>query len=168
LHVDFARPPRWPAIVLWMLAVAVLAAASWIGARDLQDWRALSAKRARTAALRAQLDSVRAARAAQAASAAEPPPFAVDARRWMALSRLDSTGVLRAVESAQVIGAKVTAIDVNAESRSVELEIEVTSAEVAAAYLQALNAGADRPAWALVRLQMQGAIESALIRGQLQ
>ena len=85
----------------------------------------------------------------------------------MALARVDGTGVLRAVESAQVTGVKVIAIDVDAENRRVELEAEVTSAEVAASYLQALNAGADRPAWALVRLQAQGLTESALFRGQL-
>lgn len=167
LRVEFARPPRWPALLLWTSAAAVFVAASWVVFRDVQAWQALSAGRARTEALQERLDATRATDAARAASAAEAPPYAADAQRWMALARVDGTGVLRAVESAQVTGVKVIAIDVDAENRRVELEAEVTSAEVAASYLQALNAGADRPAWALVRLQAQGLTESALFRGQL-
>ena len=167
IHVDFAPPPRWPGLVLWGAAVLLGTASSCIGARDWQQWQSLSAKSARVDALLAQLASARAATAAQAASAAEPPPFAADAKRWMTLAALDGTGVLRAVESARVVGAKMITIDVNAESRRVELEVEVTSAEVAAAYLEALNAGEDSPQWTLARLQTQGGIESVLIRGQL-
>ena len=168
LHVDFACPPRWPAAMLWMLVLAVLAGAGWVGARDLRAWQELSTCRERTAALQSQLDTARAVVAARAASAAEPPPFAVDARRWMALASVDGAGVLRTVESAQVGGAKMINIDVNVEARQAELEVEVTSAQVAATYLQALNAGLDQPAWELVRLQTQSTSESALIRGQIQ
>ena len=86
----------------------------------------------------------------------------------MALASVDGAGVLRTVESAQVAGAKLINIDVNVEARQAELEVEVTSAQVAATYLQALNAGLDQPAWELVRLQTQSTSESALIRGQIQ
>lgn len=167
LRVDFARPPRWPAVVLWMGAVALLAAAGWMTWRDARDWQVLSAQRAATHALQARLDEASAKRAAFAASAVEPPPFAADARRWLALAKVDGVGVLRTVESAQLAGAKLIAVDVNSERAQAELEVEVASAEVAAAYLAALNAGDDTPAWTLIRLQTQGAIETALIRGQL-
>lgn len=146
----------------------VFAAAALGAARDLQALRGLSARTARTEALQRQLDAARATTAERAASAAEPPPFAADARRWMALARIDSPGVLRAIDSARVVGAKVIAIDVDAESRRVDLEVEVASAEVAASYLQALNAGEGRPMWALGRLQAQGPVEAALFHGQLQ
>ncbi len=167
VRVDFAQPPRWPVRAVWSVGVLMAVAACWVGWGDLRRWQVLVAQQAVTEALQAQADTARAARAAQAASAAELPSFAVDARRWLALAKLDSTGVLRTVESARVAGAKLIALDVNADARRAELEVEVTSAEVATAYLQALNAGTDQPAWTLVRLQTQGAVESALITGQL-
>ena len=57
LHADFARPAQWPVVALWGLTAAVLALATWAGARDLREWRALSAERVKTAELGAQLDA---------------------------------------------------------------------------------------------------------------
>lgn len=150
-----------------MLATAVLALAAWATAHDVAAWNVLYEARLKTAALQAGLDRARAVTAARGASAAVPPTFAVDARRWMALSSFDSGGVLRSVESAQVAGAKLVSLEIDARDRRVQLEVEVTSADVATAYLQALNAGSDRPLWALTRLQAQAGIESALIVGQM-
>ncbi len=127
----------------------------------------LSSARDKTTELHTQLDSLRASQVSQAASALQPPSYAVDARHRMAVSSFESGGVLRSVESAQVSGAKVTSLEIDAESRHVDLELEVTSADVAAAYLRALNAGLDRPQWTLSRLQVQGGVESALIHGQV-
>ncbi len=152
---------------LWLLASLVLVLAAWAGLRDTQGWFALSEGKAKTAALQARLDQALVAQAAQAASAAVPPPFAVDAKRWMALSTFDSGGVLRSIESAQVAGAKVVSLEIDAEGRRVELEVEVASADVATAYLQSLNAGMDHPVWVLSRVQAQGGTESALILGQI-
>jgi hypothetical protein len=167
LNVDFARPRQWPIASIWALALLVLALAGWAGLRDRQTWRVLFDEREKTAMLHSQLDVARVAQEAHAASAAELPGFALDAKRWMALAMFDSSDVLRSVESAQVAGAKVVLLDIDGESRRVELEVEVASADVAAAYLQALNAGVDRPVWVLSRLQAQGGTESALIRGQI-
>ena len=152
---------------LWVLALLTLAVAGWVGAKDVRGWLALSDDKAATATLQSRLDRAIAVRAALAASAAAPPSYAIDARRWMALSTFDTAGVLRSVESAQIAGAKVVALDIDAPGRSVELEVEVASAEVATAYLQALNAGIDHPVWVISRLQAQAGIESALILGQI-
>jgi len=152
---------------LWALALLVLALAGWAGVRDMQRWRALSDERDKTAGLQSRLDMARAEQAAHAASAAEPPAFALDARRWMALATVDSGGVLRSLESADVAGAKVLSLDIDSEGRRVDLVLDVASADVAAAYLRALNEGTDRPVWVLSRLQTEGAIESALIHGQI-
>ena len=168
LHADFARPAQWPVVALWGVAVAVLALATWVGVQDLRKWRALSTERVKTAELDAQLDAARTVQAAQAASAAQPPSFALDARHWMKLSAFDGSGVLRSIESAQVAGAKVVSIGIDGDSQRVELEVEVTGAAVASSYLQALNAGTERPAWVLSRLQIQGGAEVALIHGQIE
>lgn len=168
LAVDFARPPQWPVIALWSLALCILALAVWAGPRDWREWRSLCAERLRTAELGNQLDTARALQATQAASAAKPLPFAIDARRWMTLSAFDGGSVLRSIESAQVNGARVVSIEMDGDSRHVQLEVEVTGADVASSYLQALNAGIDRPAWVLSRLQIQGGTEVALIDGQIE
>ncbi len=168
LHADFARPAQWPVVVLWALSAAVLALAAWSGARDLKEWRVLSVERVKTTKLAEQLDAARAMQSAQAASAVKPPSFALDARHWMKLSAFDGAGVLRSIESAQVAGAKVVSIQIDGDSQRVELEVEVTGADVASSYLQALNAGTEHPAWALSRLQIQGGTEVALIHGQIE
>ena len=168
LHADFARPAQWPVVALWVLAAALFALAAWAGARDLHEWRALSAERVKTAELGRQLGAARAMQSAQAASAANPPSFALDARHWMKVSAFDGSGVLRSIESAQVGGAKVVSIQIDSDSHRVELEVEVTGADVASSYLQALNAGTERPAWTLSRLQIQGGSEVALIHGQIE
>lgn len=168
LHADFARPALWPVVALWGLCVAILTLAAWAGASDVQEWRALSAERVKTAELGAQLDAARAVQSAQAASVAKSPSFALDARRWMKLSAFDGSGVLRSIESAQVAGAKVVSIEIDGDSQRVELEVEVTGADVASSFLQALNAGTERPVWTLSRLQIQGGTEVALIHGQVE
>lgn len=167
MNVDFAPTRCWPAAILWATAATLLVLAGFVATGDLRQWQVLSAERDKTADLHAQLDAQRAAQAMQAASASQPPTYAVDARHRMALSSFDTAGVLRSVESAQIQGAKVTSLEVDAESRHVQLELEVTSADVAAAYLLALNAGLDKPQWTLSRLQMLGGVESALISGQV-
>ncbi len=153
--------------MLWATAVTLLVLAGIVAAGDVRRWNVLSSARDKTAELQSQLDTLRASQASQAASASQPPSYAVDARHRMAVSSFDSAGVLRSVESAQVSGAKVTSLEIDAETRHVELELEVTSADVAAAYLRALNAGLDKPQWTLSRLQVQGGVESALLHGQV-
>jgi hypothetical protein len=168
LHADFARPAQWPVMALWTAAALLAALTAWEGVHDLREAKALSAKRAETAELGARLDSAHARQAGHAASAAEPPPFANDATHWLRLSRVDVGGVFRSVESAQVAGARLVSIEIDGEGRRAELEVEVTGADVASAYLDALNAGLARPAWALTRLQAQGGTETALIHEQLE
>jgi hypothetical protein len=167
LDFDFAPPPRWPVALLWIAATGLLALAGALVTNDVPQWHALSSGRDRVADLQAQVDAMQAAQASQAASAAAPPAFSLDVRRRMALAAFDVGGVLRSIESAQVAGARLTSLDVDADSRRVELEVEVASANVAAGYLRELNAGLDKPAWSLVRVQMHGGTESALIRGEV-
>ena len=163
LRVEYARPPRWPVGMLWALVAFALGAAVWVGARDVRDWAGLSEVHQRTQALDTELQRARAAQSAQLASASAQPAFALDARRLMMLSTFDSAGVLRSVESAQVAGAKLTSLQLDVGERRVNLEVEVDTADTATAYLRALNAGSDRPAWTLSRIQAQGGAASAQI-----
>lgn len=167
LDVDFAPPARWPVVTLWTLVACMLVGAAFLAAVDAREWRALAHRRDDVAALHAQLDSTRAQQASRAASAVESPAYAIDARRLKNLATADVAGVLRSIESARVPGARVLALDVDAEGRRIELQLDVTSADVAASYVQALNAGLDPRTWSLVRLQIQGSSQTAVIHGQL-
>ena len=167
LDVDFAKPRRWPALTLWAVAGALLILAGVISAGDFQGWETLLRARSTTLALQSDLDTLRASQASRAASAAEPSAFATDARHRMRMSSFDVAGVLRRIESAQVPGARLANLDIDAEGRRVDLELEVPGADVAARYLRALNVGLDQPIWVLSRLQVQGGVESALIHGEI-
>ena len=167
LPVDFARPAAWPVVVLWTIVALVVAICGWTGSRDQRAWQRLTEIRATTQLSEQQLGAGRAAQAALAASATEAVPFAMDARRLMALSSVDVAGVLRSLETAQLPGAKVSQIDVDTATRGIELTLEVASADMATSYLQALNADDDRPAWSLVRVQSQGGTIAAFIHGEV-
>jgi len=167
LRADFARPPAWPVASLWLAVALILALAAGMGLRDLQLGRRLQEARSQTHSIMARMDDVRAEQSARAASAAQPPAFSADARRLMALSTFDAAGVLRSVEAVQMQGAKLARLDLDATTRHVEIELDVANADVATAYVQALNAGLDRPLWTLSRFQAQGASLSALIRCEL-
>jgi len=167
LPANFATPSRWPRLSLWAVAAVAAAGAAWQGAHAGVAWQHLDAERAATRALSQQVRLKHAAAVAHAASAAARAPYAVDARRLMALASFDAAGVLRSIESVQLPGAKVSGLDIDADARRAEIQLDVTSADVAAAYVQGLNAGNDHPAWVLVRVQSQGAAQMASIRAQL-
>ena len=167
LNVDFARPPRWPVSVLWALVAAGVVCAIWLGTAQARQWIYLSQARDDVAALRERTASAAAARASFAASAAEPPAYAADARHWSKLGTVGVDGVLRSIEAAQVVGAKLISLDVDGDTQRVELQLDVTGADVASAYVQALNAGLVTPLWTLARLQTQGTTQTAIIHGQI-
>lgn len=164
--VDFAPPPRWPAAIAWGAAALLGLGVVWAVHDDVQQWHALSAARDRGVELERRWGERRAGQAALAASAAALPTFAPDAARRLADGSFDTLGVLRSIESARVPGARVTGLEVDAAGRRAEILLEVANAEVASAYLQALNAGLDRPTWMLSRLQVSGGTETALIVGR--
>ena len=167
VRVDFASPPAWPAVTLWAMAALVAVACAWVGVQDLRAFGEVVRAKTATQRLAQQLEARRAAQAALASSAAGPAPFATDAGRLMAWSAVDVAGVLGSIEAAQVTGVKVSQVDVDGPARKVELTLDVVSAQVASAYVQALNAGDEHPAWTLSRVQSQGGAGSALVRGEI-
>jgi hypothetical protein len=166
VSVDFAPPPRWPDAVAWGVAALLGIGVGLVAFSDVRQWQALSAARNDGLALQRQLDERQAQRAALSASAAALPTFAPDAARRLATASFDTPGVLRSIESARVPGVRVIAVEVDADGRRAEIQLDVANADVASAYLQALNAGLDTPTWTLSRLQVSGNTETALIVGR--
>lgn len=166
VHADFAPPSRWP--VRWVLgcALGLLAAAAWqadlaweaaarLGAAQLGEDQAKGALRHAEAQLRGT------------ASVASTPPYSRDAREIARLASFDMGAVLRALESAQVKGIKVTRMDAEAATRKVEVDVEAVDADAASAYVQALNAGNPGSPWALLRIQASGTADLVTLRAEL-
>jgi hypothetical protein len=163
LRPDFARPSAWPRHAAYAAAVTLLAASAWQGVLAERGYRALLDQRARTAELQSSLGAELVRLNVQQAPASAPS-YERDARSIARMSSFDVGGVLRSVESAQVAGAKVINLDVDASTRTAALTLDVASASTATAYVEALNAGDDRPKWTLARLQTQGTGDSAEVR----
>lgn len=162
LSVDFAPPSPWPARALYFVALCMLGLALWQGVIAWRSGQRLVSERAATAATSRQLQAAR----ARLASAARPsaPAYARDARTIARAAAFDVGAVLRAIESAQIVGAKVASIAIDSRRRSADLVVDVAGPEVASTYVQALDAGDPHPAWTLVRLQTQGPKSSAEIQ----
>ena len=167
LPADFAKPARWPVVSLWLIAAVAASGAAWQGTLAAVAWRHLDDEKAKTQILSQQIELARATFAARAASAAAPGPLAADAKHMIALASFDAEGILRSIESVQVQGAKVSQLDIDTDSRRVEIQLDITSADVATTYVQDLNAGNDHPIWVLSRVQSQGTAQSASIRARM-
>jgi len=165
LQVNFARPPRWPARLAYGLSAALCALGIWQGVVAAHGYEALLGERGRSADLQRQLDrTMKQANApVQVASA---PAYDRDARALARTSGFDVGSVLHAIESVQILGVKATNVDIDAETRTVELTLDVTSADVATIYVQALNTVVGPPVWTLVRLQAKAGGDTAQVRGQ--
>jgi hypothetical protein len=152
---------------LWVIAVVAASGAAWQGVRAGEAWQHLEDERASTRALSQKVQLSRVAFAARAASAVATAPFAADAKHLMALASFDAAGVMRSIESVQMQGAKVSQLDIDTDARRVEIQLDITSADVASTYVQDLNAGDYHPIWVLSRVQSQGSAQSATIRAQV-
>ncbi|MET0383536.1 MAG: hypothetical protein ABW032_08950 [Burkholderiaceae bacterium] len=165
VRVDFARPSRWPGRWIVALGVVIGLVSCWQGELAWRAWHRLAESRERTLILQTALDAA-VGRLRRAEASASAPAYARDALAIARTSSFDVGGALRSVEAAQMAGAKTVSIDIDAESRTVSIDLEVAHADMATAYVEALNAGDDRRPWTLSRLQAQGGGALAAIRGE--
>jgi hypothetical protein len=163
LKVEFAPPSPWPARLAYAASTAILATALWQGILAWRGYEHLRAEHVQTASMRQRME-VAFARLAPPAAPASAPPYERDAREIARSASFDVGGVLRAIESAQVVGAKVASIDIDTQARSVGIALDVASPDVATAYAQALNGDDPHPFWVLARLQSQAGGNTAEIR----
>jgi hypothetical protein len=155
LKIEFAarRPvPRW----LW--AVATLA----FGALALhQGWQAWALQE-RVAALRSQADALATEQAERSAQARREtagrvrvePAYARDAAAVAKIAGFPLDRVLVSLESAQVLGVKLTSLEVSAVESTARAELEFADHTALLNYLEAINAGEPQPRWALLQAQM--------------
>ena len=154
LGVNFVRRRSiWP----WLgyaLSTALLAVAAF------QSWSALALMKQVRAAeeevlrIRAEVDAKRKPPAGTPTQSAAEMPYAQDAAALAKLAGFDASRVLAALESAQVVGVKVTALEILPAERLARVELEVADPTALLQYLEQINAGLE-PAqgWQLTRAQ---------------
>jgi len=123
-----------------------------MGVRALENHRELLR-------LQAQRDVLLAAVArneemAAAARSQGPPPYLQDALAIAAMASFDVPGILTTLERARIEGVRVAVLDVSAEQRRAQMEIEIANMEVLVRYLAMLNDDAPTGmGWRLERAQ---------------
>ena len=154
LAVNFVRRRSiWP----WLgyaLSIALLAVAAF------QSWSALaSMKQVRLTEeevlrISAAVDAKRKPPAGTPTQKAAEMPYAQDAAALAKLAGFDTGRVLAALESAQIVGVKVTALDILPAERVARVELEVADPTALLKFLEQINAGLE-PArgWQLTRAQ---------------
>jgi hypothetical protein len=159
LNVNFAPKRPWPAWA-WVGASALLMA---VAARQgsaawhlRQQTQAIDAKVARLQAAQA-----RAARAHADAEALarQPAPYAQDAAAEADTAAYPTEGVLAALESVQIGGIKVSAIEISPAEHTTRLQIEFTDQTALLHYLEALNDGSTLGRWSLIKVRPPSATE---------
>jgi len=149
LDVDFVdRSRRWlaAAVAALLLAAGVAAGAGW---RAWQQWHSLEREQVLNAQLRARLQSLR---ASQAAAAPAADPYARQDAELSRLAGFDLSGAFASIESAQVAGVKVTAIELAPADAQAHVQIEADGLVAALDYVDALNSGLPVPVWRLARV----------------
>lgn len=154
LAVNFVpRRSVWP----WLgyaLSTALLAVAAF------QSWSALALMKQVRAAeeevlrISAEVDAKRKSPTGAPTQSGAEVPYAQDAAALAKLAGFDMGRVLASLESAQVVGVKVTALEILPAERLVRVELEVADPAALLQFLEQINAGLE-PAqgWQLTRAQ---------------
>ena len=154
LAVNFVRRRSvWP----WLgyaLSTALLAVAAF------QSWSALALMRQVRAAeeevlrISAEVDAKRKLPAGTLTQSGAEMPYAEDAAALAKLADFDAGRVLAALESAQIVGVKVTALEILPAERLARVELEVADPAALLQFLEQVNAGlSPAQGWQLTRAQ---------------
>lgn len=148
LSVDLrsrSSPPTWA----WWLAGISVASGATLGIVALDASRKVDALKAQHEALVRRLATPQA-----------PPlvverkmPYDASAREMLALAHSEWPAMLTALESVEVAGVTLVALDVAPADRRVQVEVEFIDYAALLSFLEQLNAGEPVRRWALVQAQ---------------
>jgi hypothetical protein len=150
-----------------LITAAIAMATAWQAVEAVRTARQLLDKKALEAALAAQADRSRHREGVPPQAASAAAKLEAHVGHLMSVADFDVAAVLRSIESVRLPGARLLELEIDAESRRVDMQLEASNADTVARYVQALNAAESGPGWTLVRLQLQGATQSVLIRAKL-
>jgi hypothetical protein len=143
-------PSKRPSVAvasLFFLAGLATATYQWLEVRTLD-------RQLQAAATRAYLDEAASSKVVAGVPARTgPPAYLEDARTVVAMAAFDWGGHLKALEAIREPGVRVNSATVDAQARSIVIEVELTSASQTKSVLSALNAGQSIDQWRLVRAQ---------------
>ncbi len=154
LKVEFARPHE----TAWWLPAGLCAALLLAAARQGEEaWsthkRAAVVER-EAAALTVQLEAAMQAQRGAMESLARLPLYANDAAALAKMASFPVDRVFTALESTQVEGVKLTAIEITAHDGEVRVNLEFAEYAMLLRYLEEINAGEPTPRWALLQAQI--------------
>ena len=145
-----------------MLLLAVALQQGWSAWQRVHEVRTLEAQ---NAALQSALERARQVQQEAQQQAAQAPPYAGDLAAITKVAAFPVERVFASIESARVQGVKLTALDIAPAEGRAKAELEFTDHDALLRYLEALNAGEDKPRWSLVQSQLgaSGAVKTATI-----
>lgn len=163
LAVDFAPRSPWRRRSVLALATVVWALAALQGARLWQHWQAVRQQEVLAAQAQERAGLAMASERARRLAADDP----VQVQRRRELQRLQTfplADVMRSVEQAHVVGARLTAIDVDAMSGHAQVEFEADSLAIATQLVSALRADPPHFDW---QLEEAGQMSTNTFKGRI-
>jgi type II secretory pathway pseudopilin PulG len=157
LKVEFLPPRKVPGWVWHVGSVVLLAVAAHQGWQAWRAWQELRVKESQIADLRAKIEQARQAQREALERQRAVPPYAQDAAEIAKVAGFPIERVFASTESARVQGVKVTSLEMSAIEGVAKVDLEFADHDTLLRYLEAINAGEEKPRWRLVQAQLGSA-----------
>lgn len=154
LKVEFAPPRRVPPWVLYLASALLLALAAQQGCEAWRLHLQAESVEMEIAALKVKIEQAQQARREALERQRAEPPYAKDLAEIARVAAFPIDRVFASIESARVIGVRLTALDVSPPEGAARAELEFSDHEALFNYLDAINAGEDKRRWTLVQAQL--------------
>lgn len=153
LDIDFAPPSNRNT---WIWAVVGLAAGATLLAvlsSIVPIQGAVRALAIESAQLAAAVEAIALKRQEATAQAQRQPAYAADALAVLPMATMDIGAVLTALESVKIPGVRLLGLEISAPDQTARVELELAEPTALLRYLEAINAGEQRPRWQLLRTE---------------
>lgn len=151
--------PRWGLLTVWV--IACLSLSGYWGYRAWQEREAAQALDRQNLELAQEISRLTEhAETARTAHSGKPPAYLEDALTLAKTAAFPLQQVLRALETTQVTGVKVTSIDIHPDRGTADVVLEFTDHKALFAYLELINQGEPAPRW-LLRQATAGMVSAA-------
>lgn len=161
LRADFAvrRPIGvWPWLALILAMSGFAAYQGWLGWVQMNR---ISALKIEQATLSQELDLAEQSQQQAGEKRKMTPPYAADAAAILKIASFPLNRVLASLESAQVLGVKITGLEALPLEGTVRVELEFTDHASLLSYIEAINAGEPTPHWVLVQAQVSQGVPAS-------
>jgi hypothetical protein len=154
LKVEFAPPRRVPSWVLYLASALLLAVAAQQGREAWRLHQQAKSVEAEIAVLRLKIEQAQQAQREALERSRAEPPYAKDLAEIARVAAFPIERVFASIESARVVGVRLTALDVSPPEGTARAELEFSDHDALLSYLDAINAGEEKRRWTLVQAQL--------------